>query len=69
MLSQGSEFLFEVSKAKLILASKSLCIALQMFAGIYRDFAGKLECGDFKFTGIACIPTIPVIFEVNLYRV
>ena len=20
-----------------------------------RDFAGKSECGDFKFTGIACI--------------
>ena len=39
--------------------------ALQMFAGIYRDFAGKLEYGDFKFTGIACIPAIPVIFEVN----
>ena len=38
---------------------------LQMFAGIYRDFAGKLECGDFKFTEIACIPAIPVIFEVN----
>ena len=36
-----------------------------MFAGIYRDFAGKAECGDFKFTGIACIPAIPVIFEVN----
>ena len=36
-----------------------------MFAGIYRDFAGKLECGNFKFTGIACIPAIPVIFEVN----
>ena len=33
-----------------------------MFAGIYRDFAGKSECGDVKFTGIACIP---VIFEVN----
>ena len=38
---------------------------LQMFGGIYRDFAGKSECGDFKFTGIACIPAIPVIFEVN----
>ena len=38
---------------------------LQMFAWIYRDFAGKSECGDFKFTGIACIPAIPVIFEVN----
>ena len=38
---------------------------LQMFAGIYSDFAGKSECGDFKFTGIACIPAIPVIFEVN----
>ena len=36
-----------------------------MFAGIYRDFAGKSECGDFKFPGIACIPAIPVIFEVN----
>ena len=36
-----------------------------MFAGIYRDFAGKSECGDFKFTGIACIPAIPVIFEEN----
>ena len=29
---------------------------LQMFAGIYRVFMGKLECGDFKFTGIASIP-------------
>ena len=38
---------------------------LQMFAGIYRVFTGKSECGDFKFTGIVCIPTIPVIFEVN----
>jgi hypothetical protein len=36
-----------------------------MFAGIYRDFAGKSECGDFKFTGITCIPAIPVIFEEN----
>ena len=42
---------------------------LQMFAGIYRDFAGKSECGDFKFTGIACIPAIPVIFEVNQKKV
>ena len=40
-----------------------------MFAGIYRDFAGKSECGDFKFTGIACIPTSPVIFEVNKKKV
>ena len=32
-----------------------------MFAGIYRDFAGQSECGDFKFTGIACIPAITVI--------
>ena len=38
---------------------------LQMFAGFYRDFAGKSECRDFKFTGIAFIPAIPVIFEVN----
>ena len=36
-----------------------------MFAGIYRDFAGKSEYVNFKFTGIACIPVIPVIFEVN----
>ena len=36
-----------------------------MFEGIYRDFAGKSECGDFKFTGIACTAEIPVIFEVN----
>ena len=41
-----------------------LC-TLQMFAGIYRDFAGKSEYRDFKFTRIACIPAIPVIFEVN----
>ena len=36
-----------------------------MFTGIYRVSTGKSECGDFKFTGIACIPAIPVIFEVN----
>ena len=36
-----------------------------MFAGIYKVFTGKLEFRDFKFTGIACIPAIPVIFEVN----
>ena len=41
----------------------------QMFAGIYRDFAEKSECGDFKFTGIACIPAIPVIFEVDQKKV
>ena len=29
---------------------------LQMFAGIYRGFAGILACGDFKFTGITCYP-------------
>ena len=40
-----------------------------MFAGIYRDFAGKSECGDFKFMGIACIPAIPVIFEVDQKKV
>ena len=40
-----------------------------MFAGIYRDFAGKSECRDFKFMGIACIPAIPVIFEVNHKKV
>ena len=37
---------------------------LQMFAGIYRDFAGKSECGDFKFMGIACyVLAIPVIWK------
>ena len=48
---------------------------LQMFAGIYRDFAGKSECRDFKFTGIACIPAIPLIlifprsdFHYNICR-
>ena len=45
--------------------NKGAVTTLQMFAGIYRDFAGKSDCGDFKFTGIACIPAIPVIFEVN----
>ena len=34
---------------------------LQMFTGNYRVFAGKSECRDFKFIGIACIPAIPVI--------
>ena len=36
-----------------------------MFTGVYRVSAGKSECGDFKFMGIACIPAIPVIFDVN----
>ena len=40
-----------------------------MFTGVYRVLAGKSECGDFKFTGIACIPAIPVIFEVNQKKV
>ena len=34
-----------------------------MFAGNCRDFAGKSECRDFKFMGIACIPAIPVILK------
>jgi hypothetical protein len=34
-----------------------------MFTGNYRDFAGKSECRDFKFMGIACIPAIPVILK------
>ena len=38
-----------------------------MFAGIYRDFAGKSECRDFKFTGIACILAIPVILKSPHY--
>jgi hypothetical protein len=32
-----------------------------MFAGNYRDSAGKSASRDFKFMGIACIPAIPVI--------
>ena len=38
---------------------QTMYYTLQMFTGIYRDSAGKSECGDFKFMGIACIPTIP----------
>ena len=38
---------------------------LQMFAGNCRDSAGKLDCRDFKFMRIACIPAIPVVSEVN----
>ena len=34
---------------------------LQMFTGNCRDSAGKSECRDFKFMGIARIPAIPVI--------
>ena len=37
-------------------------------ANVCRDLqglCGKSECGDFKLTGIACIPVIPVVFEVN----
>jgi hypothetical protein len=37
--------------------------ALQIFTGIYRDSAGKWECRDFKFMGIAYIPAIPVILN------
>ena len=29
---------------------------LQMITGVYRVFMGKSECGDFKFTVIACYP-------------
>ena len=36
---------------------------LQMFTGVYRVSAGKPKCGNFKFMGIACIPTIPAIFR------
>ena len=34
-------------------------------ANVYRELqgAGKLECRDFKFMGIAFIPTIPVILK------
>ena len=40
-----------------------------MFAGIYRDLAGKSECRDFKFAGISCIFAIPVISEVYQKKV
>ena len=55
----------ELSEVEFDVQLKKNISTLQMFAGIYRDFAGKSECRDFKFTGIACIPAIPVIFEVN----
>ena len=32
-------------------------------ANVYKGLQGL--CGDFKFMGIACIPVIPVIFDVN----
>ena len=35
---------------------KQIFRTLQMFAGIYGEFIGKSECGDFKFMGIACNP-------------
>ena len=41
-------------------------------ANVCRDLqglCGEIKCGDFKFTGIACIPAIPVIFEVNQKKV
>ena len=38
-------------------------VTMQMFAGNCREFAGKSECRDFKFRGIACIPAISVIFK------
>ena len=48
---------------------------LQMFTGNCRDFAGKSECRDFKFRGIACIRAIPLIlifphsdFHYNICR-
>jgi hypothetical protein len=34
-----------------------------MFTGVYRDSAGKSECRDFKFMGIA----IPVILKSPQY--
>ena len=37
-----------------------------MFAGVYRVFTGKSKRGDFKFMGIACIPTILAIFDINI---
>ena len=43
-----------------------VALTLQMFTGVYRVSAGKSECGDFKFMGIAYIPAIPVIFDINI---
>ena len=44
----------------------SVDATLQMFTGNYRDSAEKSECRDFKFTGIACTPAIPVILKYPL---
>ena len=38
---------------------------LQMFAWIYRVFTGKLECGDIKFMGIACILGCPRLWRIT----
>ena len=33
---------------------------LQMFTGIYRGPAGKLECGDFRIAGFTCISAFSI---------
>ena len=48
---------------KVLTWEKTFSSTLQMFTGIYKDSAGKSECGDFKFMGIPCIPAIPVILK------
>ena len=48
---------------KVRLDAYTIQYTLQMFAGNCRDFAGKSECRDFKFRGIACIPAIPVFLK------
>ena len=52
MLQRGafSDWLFIILSKVMRVASVTFCYpTLQMFAGIYRDFAGKSECWDFQF--------------------
>ena len=67
LLLQFSPALSHMTHACILVSMTSLLThtALQMFAGNCRDSTGKLECRDFKFMGIACIPAIPVIFKTH----
>ena len=60
-------FGIQCSNLSLISFPSSSLPTLQMFRGNCRDFAGKSECRDFKFRGIACIPSIPVILKFPHY--
>ena len=52
----GNFYSLKLRKVISVFLSTSHKSTLQMFAGIYGGFAGKSECGDFKFMGIACNP-------------